>query len=343
MVAIYLYHRSNEPIEIDYLIITRDSDLEEIARRSAFAMTYNEDDFDGDDNFAERTTLLEEALENGTLAIEVRMRLSEPSAINTPAQQFIPSNPINKNILSMYLDEESSDVVFEVEPTNVPKSKTRLSSKKKAKPSPVNFNAHHLILLKSAPALAEMCGNGGNIAITDVEPEIFRHALYYAYGGKVADEDMQANAKKIIDAADIFGMVNLKLEAEACYVKSTDIDLDNMMDNLLYADAKNCALLKEAVIDFVVENDEDVLEKVSLKDMPGGMFADLLTAMARAKKKDANAEGDGVKLSTMRVSELRKKLDEKGLEVDGSRESMIQTLKEHTISDKFDSAGQARD
>jgi hypothetical protein len=33
-----------------------------------------------------------------------------------------------------------------------------------------------------------------------------------------------------------------------------------MMDNLLYADSKNCALLKEAVMDYVVENGQDVLE-----------------------------------------------------------------------------------
>lgn len=261
------------------------------------------------------------------------MRLCESSTINSRAHQFIPSNPIYKNILSMLMDEESSDVVFEVEPPSVTKSH------EKNKPVPVSFSAHRLILQKSAPTLAEMCENGGNIVIT-VEPDIFRHALYYAYGGKLSDEDMQANAKEIIDAADRFGMVNLKLEAEACYVRSTDIDLDNMMDNLLYADAKNCALLKETVIDFVVKNGEDVLKKVCLKDVPGGIFADLLTAVTRGNKSSASAEDNVVDLHTMRVSELRTMLDEKGLDVDGSRETMIKTLEEHS---SCDNAGQDHD
>ena len=76
-----------------------------------------------------------------------------------------------------------------------------------------------------------------------------------------------------------------------------------------------------------MENGEDVLKKVSLENVPGGVFADLLTAVTREKKKAANAtvEDD---LSIMRVSELRLKLDEKGLDVDVSREAMIAALQE---------------
>ena len=58
----------------------------------------------------------------------------------------------------------------------------------------------------------------------------------------------------------------LKLEAEAAYVKSTDITMDNAMDNLLYADAKNCALLKEAVMNFLAENSAEAYEKISFDD-----------------------------------------------------------------------------
>jgi len=45
-----------------------------------------------------------------------------------------------------------------------------------------------------------------------------------------------------------------------------------------------------------------------------------------SQKKKGASNGDG--LSTMRVNELRIKSDEKGLDVDGSRETMIATLKE---------------
>jgi len=114
-----------------------------------------------------------------------------------------------------------------------------------------------------------------------------------------------------------------------CYVKSTSIDVDNMMDNLLYADSKNCTLIKEAVVDFVVENGNSILGKISFNNVPGSVVTDILTAVTRKNKIAANVESTGDQFTTMRVSELRKKLDEKGLGVDGSREAMIATLKEN--------------
>ncbi len=58
--------------------------------------------------------------------------------------------------------------------------------------------------------------------------------------------------------------------AEACLVDSTAFTIENLVDLLLHADSKNCALLKEAAMDFMLENDE-VLEKISFKDAPGGV------------------------------------------------------------------------
>ena len=300
----------------------------------------------GTRDFAKRSTILY-ALEDGTLTIDVRMKRVTPVArAPTPTEpSFIPSNPLGKNILKKFDHEESADLVFEVVGDGMQEGG---SENKRAKTSSANFNAHRFILQDVSSTLAELCkastssGDTGGYAmatiqITDVKPDIFKHMLYYIYGGKISEDDLETNAKDIIDACDRYGVVSLKLEAEACYVKSTTITVDNMMDNLLYADSKNCALLKEAVIDFAVQNGQDVLKNVSLKDVPGGVFADLLTAMTREKKKDAAANnndstGDDnkeeeVALHIMRVTELRKKLDEKGLDVDGSREAMIATLK----------------
>ncbi len=105
--------------------------------------------------------------------------------------------------------------------------------------------------------------------------------------------------------------------------------MDNMMDNLLYADAKNLALLKEAVMDYIVANKGDIMGKVSFSNVPGDMMTDLLTAMARGEQSDAGEDDESIKYNKMRVGTLRKMLDEKGLDVDGSRESMIALLKEH--------------
>ena len=102
---------------------------------------------------------------------------------------------------------------------------------------------------------------------------------------------------------------------------------DDQCDNLHYADSKNCALLKEAVMDFIVANSLEVADKVSLKDVPPGLFADLLTAMNMGKQKE-DGNNIGNNLSTIRVDELQGKLHEKGKDVDGSRETLVQRLQE---------------
>jgi len=112
----------------------------------------------------------------------------------------------------------------------------------------------------------------------------------------------------IIDAADKYSIVNLKLEAEAAYVKSTDISLNNAVDNLLYADSRNCALLKEAVMNFLADNHNEAAEKISFDDMPGHVVKDLLIVFGRNSKKDAN--GTNVdELTSFCVSALRRKLE----------------------------------
>ena len=131
------------------------------------------------------------ALVNGTLIIEVRMR-----NMNTEREDphlFIPENPSNCKLLqSMFNDEESADVLFEVGGKSS-KSSTR---KKKAKTT-TTFYAHRAIVQKSSSILGELCKSEASVSITDVSTDIFRHVLHYLYGGKVSDEDMKENAKNI--------------------------------------------------------------------------------------------------------------------------------------------------
>ena len=65
-------------------------------------------------------------------------------------------------------------------------------------------------------------------------------------------------------------IVGLKLEAEAAYVKSIEIEItvENVIDNLLYLYAHsltlNLALIKEAVFDFLWPSSlEDMIERLS--------------------------------------------------------------------------------
>ena len=51
-------------------------------------------------------------------------------------------------------------------------------------------------------------------------------------------EELKANTENLIDAANKYLVVNLKLEAEACYARSTILTVDNVLDNFLYTDEK---------------------------------------------------------------------------------------------------------
>ena len=335
MVSILLHNLSNKSIKVQYgFSINSESHVSFVSKTipkegRVFAAHGTTDVANqifaacGIFNFCERTKIIEN-LVDGTLVIEVRMRLVGNLANPSP---FIPENPHAKTILKLFNDEESADIVFEVG-----SDESGRNTRKRAKTT-TTFHAHRLILQQcSSTVLNELCKSGGEeagsrVSITDVKPEVFKHLLYYVYGGKIADEEMEENAKEIIDAADKYGIVGLKLEAEAAFVTSETITFDNAIDTLLYADATNCALLKEAVMDFIYENRKEAVSKLSFDDVPGSVVKDLLTAVNR-NVDDGSTSTDANDFSMMRVSTLRKMLDEKGLDVDGSREAMIARLEQ---------------
>ena len=123
--------------------------------------------------------------------------------------------------------------------------------------------------------------------------------------------------------------MHLKLRAEAEYVE-TPLDLENAMDVLLYADAKNCALLKERVMDFLVENQEGAMKNISFDSAPGYLMKDLLAAVGAKYGKKQTSSNDGKNYDTLRVNALRRMLYDKGLDIDGSREAMIALLKDQS-------------
>jgi hypothetical protein len=151
------------------------------------------------------------------------------------------------------------------------------------------------------------------------------------YGGKISDDDMKTNAKDIIDAANRYGVATLKLEAEACLVESTTFSLENVMDHLIYADSMNCALLKEAAMDFIAENRTNVIGKISFNDAPGNLMNDLLAAVVRGDRNEGGADEEENEYRFTSINELRRKAHEQGLEVDGSREMLIAALKANAL------------
>ena len=203
---------------------------------------------------------------------------------------------------------------------------------KVAKTTPLLFPAHRFIVDNCSIILAELCESHGDgttlVQIDDIKPNIFRLLLSYIYGGKVSENNMVLHARDIIDAADKYGVVNLKLEAEASFVVGATFTIENVMELLLYAESKNLALLKEAAMDYIVENKGEVIEKLSFANAPGALITDVLAAVSRGERNVGGNNGDGgeSQYDSLRISELRKRAHEKGLNVDGSREMLIAAL-----------------
>ena len=128
--------------------------------------------------------------------------------------------------------------------------------------------------------------------------------------------------KDIIMAADRYGVVNLKIEAEANYVSASTFAFNNVVENLHFADAMNCALLKETLMNFIVKNKVEIIEKNILKDAPEGISNDILAAVVRA---DDDRDRFDISFS---VNDLRRECYTQNLDIDGSREMLVSALKD---------------
>jgi hypothetical protein len=327
-VAIYLQNRSSKSIDMNFGFSINDGNGKQIVSiQTSTPFTFDPRGSHcakGWTDFAKRSTIID-ALVNGTLVVEVHMKPHEP--IKAALPHFIPENPCSTNILQMFNDEESADIVFAVR-EHQPKN----NAEKVAKVAPAIFHAHLIIIKACSTILADICESSEDpttpIEITDVSREVFRHLLYYIYGGKIADNDMKSHAKEIIDAADRYGVATLKLEAEACLVEGTTFSLENVKELLLYAESKNCALLKEVATDFLVNKRDEITGKISFNDAPGNLMNDFFAAFAREPNRPGAAAIGENEYNTMCISELRRIAHERGLDVDGSREMLIAALKE---------------
>ena len=64
-------------------------------------------------------------------------------------------------------------------------------------------------------------------------------SMQYIYGGKIGASEWKENSKDFINAADLYGVKDFKIESEAWYVKFLKITVDNVVEELVYADKKN--------------------------------------------------------------------------------------------------------
>mmetsp|Transcript_10998 Transcript_10998/g.24206 ORF Transcript_10998/g.24206 Transcript_10998/m.24206 type:complete len:295 (+) Transcript_10998:1599-2483(+) len=256
-------------------------------------------------------------LNNGTLTIELRMISNESKLCSN----LIPKNPCSTDLISLLKHNEKSpsDITFQVEV---------ISAEKK---SYKRYHAHRALLEKFAPSLAsfsESYDNTNPMVVSGVDHIIFGAVLRYIYGNSLNDVDWEKESKNLIDAADRFGVTTLKIEAEVRHLKyCSKFTVDNAVDTLLYADSKQCALLKEAATNFILENAVDVLKSDAFKSMPGdkSLMSEILMGVARNNKQSSGAKPNDYE--AMSVNELRVRLYDRKLDIDGSREMLVARLK----------------
>jgi hypothetical protein len=158
--------------------------------------------------------------------------------------------------------------------------KRKDNAMKVAKTAPITFPAHRVIIENCSSIF--ICVIHTMIGKLQSKSMMYyllfsRLLLSYVYGGKIPDDNMRENTKEIIDAADKYGVVNLKLEAEASFLVGATFTIENVMELLLYAESKKCALLKEAALDFMVKNKANVIKKLTINSLiPGSLITDIL-------------------------------------------------------------------
>ena len=138
---------------------------------------------------------------------------------------------------------------------------------------------------------------------------------------------------ELLDAANRFGVVGLKILAES-KVQQHNISIETASDLILYADAKNCPLLKEKAMDYFVLHAEEIRKSPSFERIEESthIMVGLMDALLSSRRSSTNTlrsfslgEQD-VDYGSMSVNLLRRMLEERGLDVDGSREMLIGRL-----------------
>jgi speckle-type POZ protein len=184
------------------------------------------------------------------------------------------------------------------------------------------FSVFKSLVARCAPTIGDMVasqpsGANDSIEINDVDPELFSKLLHFIYTDEMPEN---VDHRQLLEVADRFGCSHLKLAAEAELVMA-GVDSNNAAELLLFAEGHSCALLQEAAFEYCAAHPLAIKESEGwnlLKESP--LCLELVGAAPTLF-----SETD---IDSMQVATLRRKLDEKGLDMDGTRETLIRRLKE---------------
>ena len=294
----------------------------------------------GTPQFLDREDVLSNYLEaDGSLVIEVDIQIAAESKLLWYPDKL----QREESLTQLYRNaSDTADVVFLVDG--------------------MEYHAHRIILSLRAKALFELSkeyDGQEHVPISNLKGDTFQKILIVVYTVKTPEMDDEATAKEILAAADRFDCTHLKLYAESVIVDKF-LTTANAATLLVLGDSMSCALLKEAAMNTyasdpsaVMESSSEgwpnildskrllaeLLESVSLK--LGAANRNTNTTNSNNNNDDDDDISDTVTVAgtdnidqLMNVTSLREKLEEAKLEVDGSREILVDRLKKQQEREK---------
>ena len=186
------------------------------------------------------------------------------------------------------------------------------------------FHVHSLIIDSNSPILA----SNMNGSIDNVHSDVFQLLLEYIYSGRVpSKENIIDHGRDLIDVANRYEMTGLKMSVENILVRERVMTKENVADYILFADAKCCPLLKEYAICYFLMYHKEVLKSEHSKCLrdSAALLSEIMLLMNNGNETD-----DGPKnvFEKMNVTALRKELDKRNHDVDGSKDALIFRLTE---------------
>lgn len=161
--------------------------------------------------------------------------------------------------------------------------------------------------------------------VVDTSAEVLKLILRYVYAGVLPDQNtMLKLGTGLIEVAHQFEIFDFKMLVENALIEGCIFHHKNVVDYLLFAEANDCALLKEYAMDYFVLHVEDVLTSKYTKKLQAvpELMKEVLFAVAKSDKKAI--QQSPVRLMT--VSEMRKELAKEGLSVYGSKDVLLSRL-----------------
>ena len=125
------------------------------------------------------------------------------------------------------------------------------------------FKCHKVVLAGRSPVFSAMFthdmeeSRSSRIEIRDLDVDTMDSMLTYFYSGKIGN--MVGNEETLLAAAEKYDLPGLKVLCED--VLSRAMNIDNVLDMLLFADLHKAANVKALALKFIVENAQEIVSQ----------------------------------------------------------------------------------